>query len=415
MARLEWFFDVICPQTYLAATRMETLARQADRELVLRPVSLARMYATQGLPQQPEEAWPENKRRRHHRDILRQAELAGLKLRGPLTRSPGESEAAQRLLAGAPENDRAGLMHRLLAAAWERGSALDNIDLLKQLASEHGSDPALVDSPAGLQALERNTEEALERGVFGVPTATLGDRMWWGADRIDFLSRALGITPSPTSHQPDGQRHRLEVFHDFSSPFSYLACTQVERIARDHGAELVWRPMLLGALFRSIGTPMVPLQAMSPNRQRWGTREMSEWASHWGVPFRFTSHFPLNTVLALRVSAVEPDLIQPLYRAAWAEDRDLGDQATVAAIIQEAGKDADTVMARATTDTNKALIRTNTEAAEALGACGAPTLVVDGRLVFWGQDRLDMVGQALDGWVPEADAEAEPAEPGRTQ
>ncbi len=412
MARLDWYFDVICPQTYLAASRIETLAKQAGHELVLRPVSLARLYAAQGLPQQPEDAWPENKRHRNQVDILRRAELAGLRLNGPLTRSPGESEAAQRLLAGAAEHDRAGLMHRLLEAAWEQGKSLDNTALLKQLASEQGSDPAIVDDPSSLEALERNTKEALERGVFGVPTAMLGDRLWWGSDRVDFLARALGITPPPASRQSDGRRHRLEVFHDFSSPFSYLACTQVERIARDHDAELIWRPMLLGALFRSIGTPMVPLQAMSPNRQQWGTREMAEWASYWGVPYRFTSHFPLNTVLALRVSAVEPDLIQPLYRAAWAEDRDLGDQATVAAIIREAGKDPDAVLARATTDANKAVIRTNTEAAEALGACGAPTLVVDGRLVFWGQDRLDMVGQALDGWIPEADAGAAPLEHG---
>lgn len=132
---------------------------------------------------------------------------------------------------------------------------------------------------------------------------------------------------------------------------------------------------------------------------------MALWAQAWGVPFRFTSHFPLNTVLALRVSAVAPQLIQPLYRAAWVEDRDLGDQATISAIIRENGLDPTEVLHQATTEDNKALIKENTAAAEALGACGAPTLVVDGRLVFWGQDRLDMVTRALGGWVPDVDAE----------
>ncbi len=404
MARLEWFFDVICPQTYVAAARVEALAREAGHELVLRPVSLARLYAAQGLPDQPERDWAENKRRRHHHDVMRQAELAGLSLQGPLTRPAGESEAAQRLLAGAADENRAALMHALLRAAWEDGKTLDNPGLLQQLAADHGVDPTAMDSQAALKTLDQTTDEALERGVFGVPTAMLGDRLWWGADRLQFLANAIGATPPSEPRETDGRRHRLEVFHDFSSPFSYLACTQVERLAREHDAELVWRPMLLGALFRSIGTPMVPLQAMSPNRQQWGRREMAQWASHWGVPYQFTSHFPLNTVLALRVSAVEPDLIQPLYRAAWAEDRDLGDPATVAAIIREAGKDPDTVLEHATSDANKAVIRQNTEAAEALGACGAPTLVVDGKLVFWGQDRLDMVGKTLDGWIPRVDA-----------
>ena len=406
MARLEWFFDVICPQTYLAAGRIEGLAREAGHELVLRPISLARLYAAQGLPEQPEQDWPENKRRRQHHDVLRQAELAGLQLRGPLTRPPDESEAAQRLLAGAPEQQRAGLMHALLRAAWDEGRTLDDPGLLQQLAAEHNTDPTAMDSSAALQALEQTTEKALERGVFGVPTAIAGEQLWWGADRLDFLARAIGATPSSNAHQPDGQTRRLEVFHDFSSPFSYLACTQVERLAREHSAELVWRPMLLGALFRSIGTPMVPIQAMSPNRQRWGRRDMAQWAEHWGVPLQFISHFPLNTVLALRVSAVEPDLIQPLYRAAWAKDRNLSDPATVEAIIREAGMDPEDVVARATSDANKAVIKTNTAAAESLGACGAPTLVVNGSLVFWGQDRLDMVGKALDGWVPAVDAEA---------
>ncbi len=407
MARLEWFFDVICPQAYLAAARVEALARSAGHELVLRPVSLARLYARQELPEQPEQHWPENKRRRQRHDLLRQAELAGLRLRGPLTRPTDESRAAQRLLAGAPaESKRVLLMHALFRAAWERGEALDDATMLKRIATEHGLDPAMMESASSKKVLDDTTDEALARGVFGVPTAMLGDQLWWGADRLDFMARTIGATLSPDPREPDGRKRRLDVFHDFSSPFSYLACTQVERLAREHDAELVWRPMLLGALFRSIGTPMVPLQAMSPNRQQWGRHDLTQWAEHWGVPFRFTSHFPLNTVLALRVSAVEPELIQPLYQAAWAEDRDLGDQTTVAAIVREAGKDPDEVLARATTDANKALIKTNTEAAESLGACGAPTLVVDGNLVFWGQDRLDMVARALGGWVPAADAQA---------
>lgn len=403
MAQLEWFFDVICPQAHLAASRMEALARETGYDLTLRPVCLAHMYEAQGLPLQPEAEWAANKQQRHHHDVMRQAELAGLRLRGDLHRPVRESEAAQRLLAGASEQQRSGLMHALFNAAWERGKPLDDTGLLRRIAEDHGLDPALMDADASAQALATNTEEALSRGAFGVPTVMFDGQLWWGADRLDFVARALGGATAAAPRQPDGHRRRLEVFHDFSSPFSYLACTQVARLAEEHDAELVWRPMLLGALFKSIGTPMMPIRAMSENRQQWGLQDMQAWASHWDVPFRFTNHFPLNTVLALRVSAVEPDLIAPLYRAAWADNRNLSEQETVAAIVREAGMDADDVFARATADETKALIRKNTEDAEAIGACGAPTLVVDGRLVFWGQDRLDMVARALDGWVPAVD------------
>ncbi|WP_290632928.1 DsbA family protein [Aquisalimonas sp.] len=407
MAQLEWFFDVICPQAHLAASRVESLARETGHDLVLRPVSLAHLYEAQGLPLQPEADWAENKRHRHDHDVLRQAELAGLRLRGDLHRPVRESEAAQRLLAGTSPTQRSGVMHALFNAAWERGKALDDTGLLRRIAEEHGLDPALIDADASASALAANTDEALSRGVFGVPTVAFGEQLWWGADRLDFVARAMGGSAATAPRQPDGHRRRLEVFHDFSSPFSYLACTQVARLAQEHDAELVWRPMLLGALFKSIGTPMMPIRAMSENRQAWGLRDMQRWATHWDVPFRFTSHFPLNTVLALRVSAVAPDLIQPLYRAAWADNRNLSEQETVAAIVREAGMDPEDLFARATAEETKALIKTNTQQAEALGACGAPTLVVDGRLVFWGQDRLDMVARALDGWVPAVDGGAD--------
>ncbi|WP_290649788.1 DsbA family protein [Aquisalimonas sp.] len=405
MAKLEWFFDVICPQAHLAAVRIEALARETGYDLALRPVSLAQLYEAQGLPPQPKDHWPANKRLRQRRDLQRQAEQAGFRLRGALERPVTESTAAQRLLAGTPHAVRSGLMHALMSAAWERGKSLDDVGLLRRLAEEHAVDATLMAADTSARALAANTDEALERGVFGVPTAMLGDALWWGADRLDFVARALGGACSVGMPQPDGHRRRLDVFHDFSSPFSYLACTQVERLAREHGAELVWRPMLLGALFQSIGTPLVPLQTMSANRQAWAHRDLALWADYWEVPFSFTSHFPLNTVLALRVSAVEPDLIQPLYQAAWANDRNLSERETIAAIVREAGKDPADVFARATADETKNLIKANTKTAQSLGACGAPTLVVEGELVFWGQDRMDMVGRALDGWIPEADAQ----------
>ena len=86
----------------------------------------------------------------------------------------------------------------------------------------------------------------------------------------------------------------LEFWYDFSSPWTYLASTQVERVAAEAGATLVWKPMLLGAVFRQLGTPNVPLLAMAESRRRYIAADIHYWASLWQVPFRFASRFPMT-------------------------------------------------------------------------------------------------------------------------
>jgi 2-hydroxychromene-2-carboxylate isomerase len=220
-----------------------------------------------------------------------------------------------------------------------------------------------------------------------------------------FVERALGSVAEapPVTHRLGGQ---IEFFHDFASPFSYLGATQVEAFAALHGAELIWRPILLGGLFKRIHTPLVPLSVMSRPRREYMARDLMDWAETWNVPFQFNSEFPLNTLLALRVALAVPALTLPLYRAAWADNRDIGQPEVIAQVIREAGMVPEQVLALAGKDEIKDRLRANTEAAEAIGACGVPTLRVNDRLVFWGQDRFDMVHRALEGWIPAIDAQA---------
>lgn len=193
-----------------------------------------------------------------------------------------------------------------------------------------------------------------------------------------------------------------ELFYDFSSPFSYLAATQVERECAGH--RVVWRPFLLGALFKTIGTPIVPLHSFSAAKQALLLKDQYRWAEHWGVEFSFPSRFPQRTVTALRVAIQAPeDKIGPLsialYRVMWVEDGDLEDRGTLARVINAQGLDAERLLAGAEDEAVKAKLKANTDEAVARGLCGAPSLVV-GDLVFWGQDRFEMVKRALAGWVP---------------
>lgn len=195
----------------------------------------------------------------------------------------------------------------------------------------------------------------------------------------------------------------LEVYFDFSSPFAYLGSTQVERIAQAHGATLVWKPFLLGALFKEIGTPLVPIAEMSEAKRSYTRVDMERWAKHWGVPFRFPSRFPLRTVKPLRMTLAASEehrsrLIGRLMHLCWVDDEDPDDDDALRRACREA--DAPEALVDATREEeSKAALKRATDEAVARGVPGAPTFFV-GDLMFWGQDRLGFVEKALDGWRP---------------
>lgn len=201
----------------------------------------------------------------------------------------------------------------------------------------------------------------------------------------------------------------LEFWYDFSSPFSYLGSTQVEEVASRAGATLVWRPMLLGAVFKDVGAANVPLFTYSDAKRRYIGRELSYWSSFWEVPFKWTAFFPLNTIAALRCALQAGDRIaemsHALFRAAWVDNVNVGDEAALAGVLDAAGFDGAALVAGAKDPAVKQKLIASTGAAVAAGVFGAPTFIVKdprGDLLFWGQDRLQMVERALAGWRPAA-------------
>ena len=196
----------------------------------------------------------------------------------------------------------------------------------------------------------------------------------------------------------------LSFFFDFSSPFAYLASTQVEALAARSGATLRFRPFLLGALFKALGGPDVPLFTMPPPKQRHARDDMFRWADFYGVPLRFPARFPMNTVKALRmVLQLQEDqrapLIHAIYRAYWADDRDINDDAVLAELATGVGLDGPALLAGTKQDAVKERLKVATDEAVKLGLFGAPCFMVDD-LLFWGQDRLVFVEKALQGWRP---------------
>ena len=170
------------------------------------------------------------------------------------------------------------------------------------------------------------------------------------------------------------------------------------------GAELVLRPILLGGLFKAIGTPNVPLFEMPAPKRAHQAVELDRWAKRWGAPFRFASRFPMNTVKPLRMTLLAPSaarlaLALALFRALWVEDRDISDAVVLGEIATEVGLDGSSLSAALDAPETKDLLRNATISAQDRGVFGVPTFLV-GDQMFWGQDRVDWVRDALLGASP---------------
>jgi 2-hydroxychromene-2-carboxylate isomerase len=191
--------------------------------------------------------------------------------------------------------------------------------------------------------------------------------------------------------------HTLELYWDFSSPFAYLGSTQAEALAARTGATLVWRPMLLGAVFKAIGAPDAPILTWSDAKRSYFFKDIMRWAEHWGVPFNFPTRFPMMTVKPLRVWLALPEerrkaFLDATFRAYWAEGRDISDEATLRELV---GAGADQAIARTGTKEIKDALIASTQRAIDAGVFGAPTWIVDEKELFWGQDRIVLVERAL--------------------
>ena len=230
MKTVRFFYDIACPYAYLASTQIEAICRAADAELEWCPILLGGLYRSVGGKDHPANSWPASKVLHNEKDMQRQAECYGVPLKRPDC-YPQRTVDAQRMLLAAPAKLRAKLTHRLYRAYWVEGLPIGSREVLKHIAEEVGVDTAFLEDPRIKQALFDATKEAQDLGMFGVPSTQVGDTFYWGADRLQFVARDLGLERIVHEDSPaPSPAPKIEFFHDFSSPFSYLAATQIERI-----------------------------------------------------------------------------------------------------------------------------------------------------------------------------------------
>ena len=186
---------------------------------------------------------------------------------------------------------------------------------------------------------------------------------------------------------------QLELWYEFASTYSYLTVSRIEAVALAAKVELIWRPFLLGPILHEQGLNDSPFNVY-PVKGRYMWRDMERLCEGYGLAFRRPSQFPRNGLLAARVALVAirdgfgPEFSRSVYRANFAEDRDIAVPEVVAALLEALGQPAGDWLARAAEPANKAALRSRTEEAQRLGIFGAPSFVARGEL-FWGGDRLD--------------------------
>lgn len=193
----------------------------------------------------------------------------------------------------------------------------------------------------------------------------------------------------------------VEFLFDLGSPYSYLAWYQLPKVAQAQGARIVYTPVLLGGIFQATGNAS---PAGVPAKARYLDADLQRWAQAWGVPYSPNPAFPINTLalmrgaVAMQMQGDEPfqRYIDAMYQAMFGQPRNLGDPVEVAAVLTAAGFDAARFMAQIGDQAVKDKLKDNTTQAVARGVFGAPSFFV-GDALFWGQDRIDQVGQALAG------------------
>lgn len=192
---------------------------------------------------------------------------------------------------------------------------------------------------------------------------------------------------------------QVQFFFDFGSPYSYLAYHQLPKIAKARNAQIIWKPMLLGGVFQATGNHS---PAEIPAKGRHSLVDLERWADAFAVPIKHNPDFPINTLvlmrgaigMQMRSDEIFQHYLSVVFSAMFEKPRNLNLAAEIQSILVEGDFDPVDFMALANRPEVKEKLKQNTAEAVARGVFGAPTFFV-GDQMYWGQDRLHFVDQAL--------------------
>jgi 2-hydroxychromene-2-carboxylate isomerase len=197
---------------------------------------------------------------------------------------------------------------------------------------------------------------------------------------------------------------RIEFFYDLSSPWTYLAFTNLFGVIERTGCCATLRPILVGGVFNAVNPAVYAAREQTDNRRMahsW--KVLKDWAALAGVEMNFPSQYhPAKSVNAMRMACALADDMPALtdftraaYESYFGRQENLDDPDVLVAVANAAGLDGEAMRAASQTDAVKALLRANTEELIARGGYGSPTIFVDKTDMYFGNDQLPLVEAAL--------------------
>ena len=197
---------------------------------------------------------------------------------------------------------------------------------------------------------------------------------------------------------------RIEFFYDLSSPWTYLAFTNLSGITERTGCAAKLRPVLVGGVFNAVNPSVYAAREQSDNPKLKHTfHVLKDWAALAGVELNFPSRYhPAKSVHAMRMACTLVDDMTALtkftkaaFESYFGAQDNLDDPDVLVAVANAVGLDGEAMRTAAQSDTVKALLRANTDELIARGGYGSPTIFVDTKRMYFGNDQLPLVEAAL--------------------
>jgi len=185
----------------------------------------------------------------------------------------------------------------------------------------------------------------------------------------------------------------IEFWFEFGSNYSYLSVMRIENAAREKAVPIIWKPFLLGPIFRAMGMANSPF-VLQKEKGAYVWRDMERQCRKYGLQWRQPSTFPRLGVVPSRVALIGADqpwigaFCRRVMELNFVLDQDINQTDRLAPILKELGLSAGTILDQAQAEPMKQRLRDQTEQARCRGIFGAPTFFV-GTEMFWGNDRLD--------------------------
>lgn len=193
----------------------------------------------------------------------------------------------------------------------------------------------------------------------------------------------------------------IEFFFDCSSPWTYLAFHNIQPLAKELGAQIIWRPILVGGIFNTVN-PSVYAQRETPVplKARYMKKDLQDWARSAGLAIKMPpTVFPVNSVKAMRGCIwLGKDMVPfatALFEAYWGEDKDISQDAVLAGICKKVGIEEPKFFAGISEQRIKDQLKVNTEEVVARGGFGSPTIFINKTDMYFGNDRLPLIREAL--------------------